>query len=165
MRPAFLDEMSWQMAEVYGAVTDRILINLARYFPYIKHGGEPLDMFNYQVRMLAQMGQVNRETVDIITKSLEGADGALRDVLDASIVSALKTEEPKLQKAAEQGLLMGGGLLPPEVTPNQMQAFRAFYDQSADKLNLVNTTMLESTQNLYRDTVSNISAKISLNLK
>ena len=46
------------MAEVYGAVTDRILVNLAKYFPYIKEGGTS-GSFNYQARMLAQMGQVN----------------------------------------------------------------------------------------------------------
>jgi hypothetical protein len=34
MRPALIDQMSWEMAEVYGAVTDQILINLAHYFPY-----------------------------------------------------------------------------------------------------------------------------------
>ena len=49
MRPSFLDNMSWAMAEVYGAVTDRILVNLAKYFPYIKQGGEPLELFEYQV--------------------------------------------------------------------------------------------------------------------
>lgn len=61
MRPSFLDNMSWAMAEVYGAVTDRILVNLAKYFPYIQHGGEPLEMFEYQAKMLAQMGQVNEK--------------------------------------------------------------------------------------------------------
>ena len=40
MNPAFLDDMSWAMAEVYAAVTDRIMINLARHFPYIKDADE-----------------------------------------------------------------------------------------------------------------------------
>lgn len=161
MRPSFLDSMSWQMAEVYGAVTDRILINLAKYFPFIKHGKEPLDLFNYQSQMLAQMGQVNRETIDIITKSLDGADAALRETLEAAIMDALKSEEPALRKAAEKGLLLGGGMLPAEVTPNQLQAFQAYYKQSADKLNLVNTVMLESTQNAYAATVSDIVQRIN----
>ena len=37
MRPSFLDNMSWAMAEVYGSVTDRLLVNLARHFPYIPY--------------------------------------------------------------------------------------------------------------------------------
>jgi hypothetical protein len=161
MRPAFLDAMSWAMAEVYGSVTDQILINLAKYFPYIKDSAEALDLFQYQARMLAQLGQVTRETADIIVQNLGGADAALRESLEAAIMDALKPEEPKLRKAAEKGLLFGAGLIPPEVSPNQMQAFRSFYRQAADKLNLVNTAMLESTEAAYRATVADITAKIS----
>ena len=107
------------------------------------------------------MGQVNRESVKIIADSLGGADAALRQSLEAAILDALKNEEPALRKAAEKGLLYNGGLLPPEVTPNQMQAFKTYYKQSADKLNLVNTVMLESTQSAYTATVSDIAARVS----
>lgn len=158
MRPSFLDNMSWAMAEVYGAVTDRILVNLAKYFPYIQHGGEPLEMFEYQAKMLAQMGQVNEETRDIILKSLDGADEALRASLEAAILDAVEKEEPTLKRAAEIGLL--GGNIPPEVSPNQMQAFNVYYQQAAEKLNLVNTVMLESTQAAYTATVSDVVNRI-----
>ena len=60
--------MSWAMAEVYEAVTDRVLVNLAKYFPYISKSSEVRDLYEYQARMLAQLGQVNRETADIITR-------------------------------------------------------------------------------------------------
>lgn len=160
MNPRFIEETSWRMGEVYGAVTDRILINLAKYFPYIRNGKEALDAFNYQARMLAQMGQVNRETADIIARSLEGADEALRNALEDAITDALEDAEPELRKAAEKGLLLGGGFVPPEMAPNQMQAFQAFYSQAADRLNLVNTVMLESTQQAYSATVSDIVARI-----
>ena len=160
MNPRFIEETSWRMGEVYGAVTDRILINLAKYFPYIRNGKEALDAFNYQARMLAQMGQVNRETADIIARSLDGADEALRNALEDAIRDALEDAEPELRKAAEKGLLLGGGFVPPEMAPNQMQAFQAFYNQAADRLNLVNTVMLESTQQAYSATVADIVARI-----
>lgn len=161
MSPQLLDSMGWVMAEVYGAVTDRILINLARYFPYIKDAAEVRGSFEYQARMLAQMGQVTRESADIIMGSLAGADQALRDALETAILDALKNEEPQLRRAAKQGLLKGAGVLPPELTPNQMQAFQAYYRQSADKLNLVNTVMLESTQEAYQATVADVVSRIN----
>lgn len=148
------------MGEVYEAVTDQILINLAKYFPFIKNGKEPLDLFNYQARMLAEIGKVNQETIQIIMRNLDGADEALQNVLEEAIKDALKDSEPTLRKAAEKGLLYGEGMLPPELAPKQMQAFQAFYQQSADKLNLVNTVMLESTQQAYRATVADITSKI-----
>lgn len=156
MNPRFLDDMSWEMAEVYGSVTDRILINIARHFPYIKHGAEPKELFEYQVKKLSEIGQLNSETVDIIAKSLDGADTALRDALESAIRDALKDVEPTLRKASEQGLLMGPGMVPPEVSPGQMTAFRMYYTQSADKLNLVNTVMLESTQAAYTQTLADV---------
>ena len=148
------------MSEVYAAVTDRILINLARYFKYLKPGEKIPGGFEYQARMLAQMGQVNRETAAIIMQSLGGADEALFNVLSEAIMEGLKNEEPQLRKAAEKGLL-NNSLVPPEVTPNQMQAFQSYYRQSADKLNLVNTVMLESTQQAYLATVADVANKIT----
>lgn len=162
MRPSFLDDMGWAMGEVYGAVTDRILINLAHYFPYLKPGEKIPGSFEYQARMLAQMGQVNRETAAIIMQSLGGADEALRKVLSDAIMEGLRNEEPKLRKAAERGLLNGPGFLPPDVEPNIMQAFQTYYKQSADRLNLVNTVMLESTQAAYTATVADITNKIAV---
>lgn len=159
MRPEFLKEMSWRMAEVYGAVTDRILVNLAKYFPFIQDADEVKGAFRYQAQMLAQMGQVRKETIEIIAQSLDGGGEALKMSLEIAIQDALKTEEPKLQKAAKDGML--GIIQAPEMSANQMQAFRAYYQQSADRLNLVNTVMLESTLTAYTETVTDITARIS----
>ena len=157
MNPAAINDMSWAMAEVYGAVTDQILINLAHHFKYYKTTGEITSSFQYQAKMLAQMGQVRQETIFIIQEYLGDADDALAGALQDAILFALRDEEPKLRKAAEKGLLSGGV---PQLSPNQLQAFRAYYKQSADKLNLVNTVMLESTQNAYMATVSDVVNKV-----
>lgn len=160
MNPKIIESMSQAMSDVYASVTDRILVNLAKHFPYIKQGKLALNDFEYQARMLAQVGQVNRETVDIIMGSLDGADDALRSSLETAITEALRNEEPALRKAAADGLLYGQGIIPPELSPNMTQAFRMYYKQSADKLNLVNTVMLDSTEQAYRATVSDITARI-----
>ena len=161
MRPSFLDSMSYAMAQVYASVTDKILVNIAHHFPFFKPGQPTPGSFEYQVRMLAEMGRINAETIEIIRKHLDGADAALRQSLEMAIMDALKNETPALRKAAEKGLLQGSGFLPPEVSANQMQAFKTFYEQSSDKLNLVNTVMLESTQDAYRATVSDIVQRIN----
>ena len=154
--------MGWRMGEVYAAVTDQLLINLAKHFQYIKEGMAPGGAWMYQVQKLAEMGQVTRESEAIILEMLGGADAALQEILEEAIRDGLKGVEKPLKQAAEKGLLLGRGFLPPEVSPNQMQAFQAFYRQSADKLNLVNTVMLESTQNAYQATVTDIVNRISI---
>lgn len=161
MNPKLIEEMGWRMGEVYAAVTDRILVNLARHFPFIAQGEVPGSAWEYQVKKLAEMGQVTRETAEIIFQSMKGGDEALRDVLEASIRDSLKDADKTLKEAADRGLKYGAGFLPPELSPNQMQTFRAYYRQSADKLNLVNTVMLESTQNVYQRTVADIVERIN----
>ena len=161
MNPRIFEEMGWRMGEVYAAVTDRLLINLARHFQYIKDGELPGGSWEYQVKKLAEMGQVTRESEAIILESLGGADAALQEVLEQAIREGLKGVEKPLKQAAEKGLLLGQGFLPPQLAPNQTQAFQSFYAQSADKLNLVNTVMLESTEEAYRATVADIANRMS----
>lgn len=158
MNPAILDDMSWAMAEVYASVTDRILINLAHYFPFVVPGGSIPGSFEYQARMLAQMGQVNKETAAIIAGMLGGADESLKLALETAIMEGLKSEEPALRKAAAQGFLNTPAR--PQVEPGMTQAFQSYYRQSADRLNLVNTVMLESTQAAYTATVADIANRI-----
>lgn len=146
------------MGEVYAAVTDEILVNMARHFKYMTEGNAPSGAWEYQTIKLAEMGQVNQETEAIILKHLGDADGALRYVLEESIRDGLKSAEPALRKAAEKGFTRKASV--PELAPNQMQAFRAFYNQSSDKLNLVNTVMLDSTQQAYQATVSDIVGRM-----
>ena len=81
MIPKFIDEMSWRMGEVYAAVTDQLLINLARHFKYIKDGSEIGGAWLYQVRKLAEMGMVTRESEQIILNMLGDADSALQTVV------------------------------------------------------------------------------------
>ena len=152
--------MSWRMGEVYAAVTDRILINLARHFQYIKEGSAPGGAWDYQLRKLAELGQVTRETEAIIIDSMEGGDAALASLLEETIRESLKPVEKPLRKAAEKGLLLGEGFLPPEVSPQMTQTFQAYYRQAADRMNLVNTVMLESTQEAYRSTVADIALRM-----
>ena len=160
MNPTFLDNMSWEMAEVYGAITDRILINLARYFPYINAGNVPKSSFDYQAVMLAQMGQVNADTLRIIKNSLQGANQALSNVLEQAIIDAVSKAEKPLLKGVQAGILKPAGI--PVVAPNQYRAFELYYQQAADKLNLVNTVMLESTKQAYQACITDVVSEIAL---
>lgn len=160
MNPRWIEEMGWMMGQVYAAVTDRILINLARHFPYVKEG-KHISSWDYQIQKLAEMGQVTLETEQIILESLEGEDKVLREILEEAIKRSLKKVDKPLREAAKRGLLLGRGFLPPELAPNQMQSFQAFYRQAADKYNLVNTTMLNTAIDLYQRTISDIVTRMN----
>ena len=90
--PDFLNVLGDAMGEVYAACHDRLLINLARHFTYLKPGEEPGGAFKYQARKLMEFGQVTRESVDIIKGMMGGADTALRECLEEAIVDGCFSE-------------------------------------------------------------------------
>ena len=159
MRPSYLDNISWRMAEVYASVTDRILINLAKYFPFIKVPEQMQSAIQFVSDKLSQFGSMVGETISIIANGLSGADEALHNVMEQTVKETLKTEEPKYQKAVQQGYLPNYGT--PPMQPKNMKAFQESYQETALKLNHVNTVMLESTEDAYRATVSDIAARIA----
>ena len=70
MRPDFLVNMSYAMADVYAGTVDQILINLAKYFPYIKDDDEAFAV----ARRLVEMKVIPEEDVP----SFLGLDGENR---------------------------------------------------------------------------------------
>jgi hypothetical protein len=158
IRPSFIDNMGYHMGEVYGAIKDQILINLARYFPYWTESTVPKSAFEYQATMLAQMGQVNAETVQILRNGLKGGNAALKNILEQAIMESVKKSFPELLKGVQNGIFNPATI--PVLAPNQMQAFQFYYQQAAQKLNLVNTVMLESTRQAYQNTVADIVTRV-----
>lgn len=159
MRISFLDDISWRMAEVYASVTDRILINLAKYFPFLKKPEQVPNVAQFMAEAFSKAGQALGESMNILFKGLSGADEALQNVMEESISDTLKTEEPKYKRAVQQGYLPKTGV--PPYYPRQSQAFRQNYQEAAKRLNHVHSVMLESTEEAYRATVSDIAAKIA----
>ncbi len=161
LTPRQIEEMGWRMGEVYAETTDAILVNLARHFKRFSAANKPpTGSWDYQMRMLAQMGQVNAETFEILSEMIGPLNVELEDMLVDAVYSAIEKVEPELEKAAEKGLLAFDKPVKPKMSANQTQAFKAYYQQSADHLNLVNTVMLESTQKAYIATVADIAVRM-----
>ena len=72
----------------------------------------------------------------------------------------MRQTEPELYEAVKKGVFA----LPttPVLAPNQMRAYKLYYEQAAEKLNLVNTVMLESTQSAYQQAVSGIVSEMDI---
>ena len=162
MNPEIIDRMGWEMAEVYGAITDQILVNLAGCFPYFKESDLPVSSFAYQTKMLAQMGKINNQTVKIIRRGLSGADDALERFIEQAIIDSVKSTQPELLDAVKRGLHSPAESVKITVSPNQTRAFQLYYRQAAEKMNLVNTVMLESTQQAYLGAVSDVVSEMSV---
>ena len=159
MRPSLLAGASEGMGLVYDTITNKILVNLASHFKVGVNQGET---WKYQARMLAELGQVTQETVKIIKDGVKGTDKVTYDAIESAIRDAVKDSEPRLKKAAELGLIYNK---PTGLQPNQMNAFAQYYNQAKDGYNLINQTLLTSTERAYKKTVSDIVGRVELSQK
>ena len=139
------------LTKVYQEVTDALLVNIARHFN-VKATGNT-GSFEYQVKMLAQMGQLTQENMAIIARYTGANSELLKEALTQSILAALDKCEPELAAAAKAGF-MSGSPEPIDMSPGVHNAFEQYYQQAVDKLNMVNTVMLQSSLDQYRKVIA-----------
>lgn len=140
------------ITRVYEEITDQVLANLAKHFNF-----KTLDSpsAQWQLKKLAELGQVQKETVRIIAQKTKKNEEMVRTALQNSADIALKGAEPELKKAAEKGFLMNTGQL--SASQSVKRVLETYLNQAKDAMNLVNTTMLQSTLDAFRNIVSNVS--------
>lgn len=156
LTPQEILELSEPIEEIYNEIVDKLLINIAKRFEVGQMEG--VASANWEIRKLAQLGQLSRENLEIIQK-YSGRLGTLaREALETAVLRALKDEEPKLRKAAEKAILKPPLFSSPLMSTNIRQSLVAYYNQAAVKLNMVNTTMLQSSLDVYRKMVGSAAA-------
>ena len=149
--PPHFETYAASLTKVYQEVTDALLVNIARHFN-VKATGNT-GSFDYQVKMLAQMGQLTQENMAIIARYTGANSELLKEALTQAILAALKKVDPELAAAAKAGFLSGSPE-PGEMTFGVRNAFEQYYQQAYDKLNMVNTVMLQSSLDQYRKVIA-----------
>ena len=153
MIPEEIARLSQSLTRVYEEVTDQILINIARHFNAAGNTGAAAA---WQMRKLAEVGQLTKENIRIIAKLTKQCEAMLEIALQDAFTIALKDAEPALRAAVQNGFAMEAP--PAELSPAMQRIFKSYYDQAKDKLNMVNTVMLESSLEQYRKVVSDTVA-------
>ena len=138
------------LQKVYQDVTDQVLENIARHF----NTGKALATTEWQMKKLAELGQVQRETIRIIARGTGQNEEMIRIALQDAISDALKDVEPALKEAAAAGMLQDGGEL--IASESVQRIFDTYLAQAKEATNLVNTVMLESGLNAFRTVVSDV---------
>lgn len=140
--------LSEPLEKVYMDCTDQILINIARHF----NTGKNLPSLQWQIKKLAEVGQVTRENVKIIAQNTGQNEQLVTIALESTIKDALKDVDPKLREAALKGLT--------EAQPSETvlsygaaNVLKQYGDQVLEDLNLVNTTMLQSSLDSYKQVI------------
>ena len=131
--------------------TAQLIINIAQHFKT----GRGLATQAWEALKLSEMGQLTNESIEIIAANTGQKADAVRAALDAGIKTSLADEEAMLQNAADKGYVKTtAGTL--ETSQHVRDLVDAYVAQAEDDMNLVNTVMLQSTQNRYQMAIQQV---------
>lgn len=143
LTPQRIQELADPIESVYIAMTNELLANIGRHItkPNWTHTAA------WEIQKLSELGQLTAENAAIINKWIAQLPEEVRETMEETRRQALEDIEKQLAKAAKKGYVT-----PPE-RDSTVDILREYSKQAADKLNLVNTTMLQSSVEQYQRTV------------
>lgn len=147
-----IDKWSEPLVAVYEAMTDALLVNIAKHFN-VK--GDVGGSQEWRLAKLAELGKLTEESIAIISAQTGVEASLVRYAIEGAALEAINKIEPDLLEAAKKGLLNPSQATISDAVKRALGAYQA---QTIDALNMVNTTMLASTLDAYRQAVANTIA-------
>lgn len=140
MTPQRIADISEPIEQLYGDLTDELLINIAKHLSKSTATWSAL----HEIETLQEMGQLTEENIKIINGYVKRMPKEIKDAMNESRLEALGEIEKKLADAAADGYLTQ------PVTDGTVEVTQALSNQAANQLNIVNQTMLNSSLEAYQ---------------
>ena len=144
LTPSVIQQISEPIEEIYIHIVDELLVNIG------KHLTAPTwtNTAAWEIQKLSEMGQLTAENAEIINKWIKKIPAAQRAAMTETRQRALEQIEREVKKAAKEGWIA------PPVADSTSENLLRLWEQASDKLNLVNTTMLQSSLDAYTEAVN-----------
>lgn len=144
LTPQKIQDLSDPIESVYISMTNELLVNIGRHItkPTWTHTAA------WEIQKLSELGQLTRENAEIINGWIAQLPQEIRDTMEQTRREALEGIEKELAKAAKRGYVT------PPMRDSTYDVLNEYSQQAADQLNLVNTTMLQSSVEQFRRMVS-----------
>ena len=140
--------ISQPIEAIYSRTVDELLVNIAKHFNI--SGWERTRY--WEIKKLSEMGALTEESVQIIAKNTKKLPEEIRAAFLQVSEKACLDIDPQLRAAAAKGLLHGPGTTG-ATSPLIRSTVQAYVEEAAGKMNMVNTTLLESTRQAYLQAV------------
>ena len=148
LTPTDILKISEPIEAIYQRTVDDLLVNIARHFNI--SGWERTRY--WEIKKLSEMGALTKESAAIIAKNTGMAPAEIEKAFLQVSEKACLDIDPQLKRAAAEGILQDPGTSA-TTSPLMRQMVQGYVDQATDTLNMVNSTMLESTLQAYQQAV------------
>ena len=139
LTPQRIQDLADPIEEIYEHIVDELLVNIGKHItaPTWTHTAD------WEIKKLSELGQLTRENAAIINKWIKKLPPAVRETMTETRKIALDRIEKQLEQAAK------GGYVTPPMRDSTADVLEQLSAQAAEKYNLVNTTMLNSSLDQY----------------
>lgn len=151
LTPEEILKISEPIEQIYSDIVDALLVNIAKHFK----SGKSLSTGDWEIQKLSELGQVNQESIEIIARLSGKSEVLIKQALESAVSAATIDVEPELKKGLKAGKISAPASEGVLASESIQQALRAYGLQAQDKLNLVNTNMLNSTLDLFKRVIVN----------
>lgn len=144
LTPTKIQELAEPVESVYISMTNELMVNIGKHItsPTWTHTA------SWEIQKLSELGQLTQENAAIINKWIKSIPETVRETMEATRQEALSGIEKQLENAAKDGYIT------PAVSDSTVSGLTELAQQAADRMNLVNTTMLQSSVDQYARAVS-----------
>ena len=151
LTPQKIQELSDPIEEIYEHIVDELLINIGKHVraPTWTHTA------SWEIKKLSELGQLTKENAAIINKWIKKIPAAQRESMEATRQIALDRLEKDMAKAVKAGYVT------PPVADSTANVLRDMSAQAAERYNLVNTNMLQSSLDQYSRAVRLTEADVA----
>lgn len=155
MNPSLNQKLAQPTIDVYLAIEEQLLINLAKRLKKNKHLLD--DIQAWEVANLLEVGSLTQENIIAIAKYSGLAIDEITKLLQEVGFYAVNGVDKDLQEAVRQGFLVM-----PQTEPqtNLHPILLSYQQQAMNTFNLINTTMLDQSQQIYIDTLNKTVGKV-----
>jgi len=148
MTPATVLLLSEEVERTYMDASDQLLVAIAKRLKR----GRAKSLEAWKIEKLAEMNLLTKEAVEIMARVAKTTPKQIVEALSEAMAISLEDTEKILAGAAEKELIHQAGAI--QTSERVREVVQNYARQSTDKLNLVNTVMLNSTQTTYRRAVN-----------
>ena len=155
MNPSLNQKLAQPTIDVYLAIEEQLLINLAKRLKKNKHLLD--DIQAWEVANLLEVGSLFQENIITIAKYSGLAIDEITKLLQKAGFYAVNRVDKDLQEAVRQGFV-----IMPKTEPqtNLHPILLSYQQQAMNTFNLINTTMLDQSQQIYIDTLNKTVGKV-----
>ncbi|MFZ4452079.1 phage minor capsid protein [Salibacterium aidingense] len=157
-----MDELSQPVIEIYNQMQSEMLVRISRRLA--GEIGDSEEISDWEARKMEQLNLLTEDNIEVIAEHSGQIREVIRKALEDIGFEGVQQNEELFQQAKKQGADLADPP-PPEQSNALLNILLAYERQAVERLNLTNSTMLDQSEQVYRDIINKTAADVTAGTK